>query len=101
LLEKPYRPNLTTLPACDKCNRSFALDEEYFLILLAQIGTIESLAKKVETGGSVDRALSYSKQLDDRIIDSLTVSEDGRVMIEPEMNRVSKVISHVRKVKCK
>lgn len=30
LLEKPYPKNLMTIPACDNCNKSYSLDEEYF-----------------------------------------------------------------------
>ena len=58
LLEKPYPTNLRTVPCCSRCNSKFSLDEQYFLILLSQIGASPTLAAKVESGGAIDRALS-------------------------------------------
>lgn len=95
LLEKPYPPNLQTLPVCAHCNRGFALDEEYFIVLLSQIGTSDALTSKIGEGGSVDRALSHSPRLDDRITDALSVSNDGRVMISPELPRVLDVVGKI------
>ena len=36
LLEKPYPPNLLTIPSCCECNTGFKQDEEYFLAVMAQ-----------------------------------------------------------------
>jgi hypothetical protein len=91
LLEKPYPKNLLTAPACDSCNHSYAADEEYFEVVLAQIGTTPTLTRKIEAGGKVDRALSYSPRFDDFITSSLKVSE-GRVYIETNLNRVNRVL---------
>jgi hypothetical protein len=94
LLEKPYPNNLLTVPACSSCNHSFSADEEYFEIVLAQIGTTPTLTQKVEAGGKVDRALSYSRRLDDFIARSLKVTE-GRVYLEPKLDRLHKVLQKI------
>lgn len=95
LLEKLYPQNLKTVPCCRKCNNSFSLDEQYFLILLGQIETIPPLTKKVEQGGIIDRALMRALALNQRIIESLAVSEDGRIMFQPEVGRVHRVIQKI------
>jgi hypothetical protein len=95
LLEKPYPPNLKTISACSKCNKSFSLDEEYFLTVLAHIGTTHSLTSKVEAGGIVDRALSQSPTFDDRIVNSLLVTEDGRISFQAEINRISRIVQKI------
>jgi hypothetical protein len=46
LLEKPYPNNLLTIPSCDKCNKSFSLDEEYFLNVLVEISNNPTLLAK-------------------------------------------------------
>ena len=95
LLERPFHQNLATLPACSKCNRGFSLDEEYFIVLLSQIGTSRSLQDRIVEGGSVDRALERNHNLDDRITSALYPDEGGRVMIQPEIDRVNRVIRKI------
>lgn len=43
----------------------------------------------------VDRALSRSLKLDERIQKSLSVSEDGRVMLTPELDRVHRIVRKI------
>jgi hypothetical protein len=94
LLEKPYPSNLHSVPACPQCNNNFSEDEEYFLELLAHIGTVGTLAAKIEVGGSVDRAFTKTPVKEDRLIASL-VTEDNRVVIMPEVHRVERVIRKI------
>ena len=94
-LERPFPPNLTTLPACSSCNRSFSLDEEYFIALMTHIGTSPSLVNRIAKGGSVDRAMQRRPALDQRIVSALSVTEDGRVEIKPEQVRLKNVIRKV------
>ena len=97
LLERPFPPNLYTVPSCRSCNNGFARDEEYFLVAMSQTGFVESLLSKVSEGGIVDRALSYSPKLDDRINQALIAGEDGRVYLSPErdrLNRIAEKIAH-------
>jgi hypothetical protein len=71
------------------------LDEEYFLTVLAHIGTIKSLTSKVEPGGIVDRALSQSPTFDDRIVNSLVPVEDGRILFQPETTRINRIVQKI------
>jgi hypothetical protein len=91
-LEKPFPENLTTVRACVRCNQGFSKDEEYAIALLAQIGTSSSLQAKVESGGVVDRAFVRSPSFEQRFIDRLEVDENGRVFIQPETERLEKVL---------
>lgn len=50
---------------------------------------------KVEPGGVIDRTLSASPLLDDRIIDSLAIGEDGRVSFQPELDRIARITTKI------
>lgn len=95
LLEREYPRNLRTLRACRKCNESYSSDEQYFLAILAQISTNPTLTAKIEQGGSIDRALVNSPGLEQRISRSLSVDVDGRVVLQPEMDRLHRVIQKI------
>ena len=84
LLEKPYPPNLLTIPSCCECNTGFKQDEEYFLAVMAQSGFAPTLMSKVDENRAVDRMLQKSPGLDTLIQGSLHAAEDGRVYITPE-----------------
>jgi hypothetical protein len=91
LLEKPFPPNIPTVPSCRPCNEAYSRDEQYFLAVMAQAGSVPSLQQKVEIGGSVDRMLERSAGLDAHFIDSMVVTDDGRVAITPDESRVANV----------
>jgi len=97
LLEKPYPPNLWTVPSCVACNRGFSLDEEYFLAALASIGTSPAITSKQAEGGIVDRMMNRSPGLEATIVRSLrpVPEEGGRVYIDVEMNRIERVIQKI------
>ena len=96
LLEKPYPPNLLTIPSCRECNTGFKQDEEYFLAVMAQSGLVSTLTSKVDENRVVDRMLQQSPGLDSLIIDALRVAEDGRsVYITPNEVRLANVTSKV------
>jgi hypothetical protein len=95
LLEKPYPPNLMTVPSCRACNVAYKADEEYFLAVMAQAGFVPSLMSKVDKDGAVDRMLQSSAGLDARITNSLRVSDDGRVYIVPDEVRIANVARKV------
>lgn len=94
LLEKPFPPNLITVPSCSSCNQSFSLDEEYFLAVLSQIGTSSRLTNKIQDGGCVDRMFSRKPRLDDRITRSLK-PVGNRIYLEPELERIHRVIQKI------
>ena len=91
LLEKPYPPNLHTVISCRNCNLSFSTDEEYFLHILVEISLNPILLYKKQSG-SVFRARLRSPKLKDRITNSFFDGTDGRRYIQPEYERINKVI---------
>lgn len=91
LIEKPYPANLHKVNSCKKCNQSFSIDEEYFLNILAEISLNPVLLNKKESG-SVYRARLRSPKLKDRISNSFVYGTDGRKYIQPEYERINKVI---------
>jgi hypothetical protein len=95
LLEKPYPPNLPTVPSCRACNQSYSKDEEYFLAVMAQSGFVPSLTKKVDEGGVVDRMLQRSGGLDAHFAQSMKVDKDGRVFIVPDEIGIANVTRKV------
>ena len=95
LLEKPYPNNLYTVGSCKKCNLSFAIDEEYFLAAMSHVGFTETLQKKVESGGKVDRALSRSAVFDRLIESSLIVEGDNEITFAPDLVRLENVVQKV------
>lgn len=92
LLEKPYPKNLLTVSSCDTCNKSFSLDEEYFLNVLVEISTSPVLLAKKEIEGAVYRARERSVKLKERIERSLVEGGDGRVYIQVEYDRLKRII---------
>ena len=95
LLEKPFPANLATVASCHTCNAKFSLNEQYFLTVLAQVGFTPSLLSKVKEGGVVDRALSRAPALDERIAQSLSVGEDGSVLLTPDFKRMLEIARKV------
>ena len=95
LLEKPYPPNLKTVPSCRPCNEAYARDEEYFLAIMAQSGFAPSIQEKVSEGGVVDRMLQRSVGLDTQLQNLMNVAEDGRVYIDPDETRIGNVAQKV------
>jgi hypothetical protein len=95
LLEKPYPPNLPTVPSCRDCNEGYSKDEEYFLAVMAQSGFVPSLERKVDEGGVVDRMLSRSVGLDTHFSRSKNIGEDGRIYITPDEVRIANVAHKV------
>lgn len=106
-LEKPFPANLLTVPSCQPCNVAWSKDEEYFLVILANVGGTNALKKKLDppvmgscgevlcSGGVVERGLWRNAKLDERIIQSLSVDDSGRVLIEPEEDRLKRVAEKI------
>src|SRR5258708_5405206 len=94
-LEKPFPPNLPTVPSCRKCNQGYSKDEEYFLAVMAQTGFVPSLEQKVAKGGVLDRMLGRSAGLDKHFTDFMTVIEGGGILIVPDEIRIANVTRKV------
>ena len=95
LLERPFPENLSTVPACQECNRGFALDEEYFRVVLASTSTKPLLEVKVTEGGVVDRAFEMSQNWDASVIHALRVDAEDRVLLATQEGRLARVIAKI------
>jgi hypothetical protein len=92
LLDEPFPLNLLTIPSCSECNKSFSLDEEYFLNVLVEISSNPTLVSKKRKGGNVYKARQRSKGLKARIENSLIEGEDGKIYFKSETDRIKRVI---------
>lgn len=95
LLEKPYPLNLLTIASCIDCNKSFSLDEEYFLNVLVEISDNPNLLLKKQPGGNVYKARERSIGLRERIKQSFYQDEHGKVYFISENDRIKKVIEKI------
>lgn len=103
ILESPYPNNLRTVPSCRECNNGYSKDEEYFLILLAQVSPSAFLQARCADGGTINRALSRRPALHNRLINAFDVDDDeeddpedrGRIVIRPEHDRVERIIRKI------
>ena len=95
LLRKPFPVPMMTVPSCKECNHGASLDEEYFRVILAQVGVTSHLSDMVAPGGVVDRALARSDRLSQRIADAATVGPGGQPMIAPEHFRVNRILAKI------
>jgi hypothetical protein len=94
-LERPYPPNLLTVPSCTRCNQGWSKDEQYLLVLLSRIGTSQLLTDKIAGGGVVDRTLKRAPLLERRLNDALQLDEKGRIVMAPELDRIHKVFTKI------
>jgi len=94
LLEKPYPNNLLTIPACKKCNKSFSLDEEYFLNVLTEISNNPNLVVRKNEGGNVFKSRKRSPKLKARIEESY-IQTNGKIFFKIELDRINRVIEKI------
>lgn len=96
LLERPFPPNLKTVPSCLECNRGASKDEEYFLALIAQVSLSPHIAAKLAPGGTLDRAFTRSPALEERFLEAMGVDEGtGKPFIRPDHSRVERVVRKI------
>jgi len=87
LLDEPYPPELPVVEACETCNVSFSLDEQYLACFIETVlsGTVEPS----EIGrAKVRRILSENVALASRIEASRKRDREGNLIWEPEIGRV-------------
>ncbi len=97
LLKRPFPSNLRTVPSCERCNHGASLDEQYFLALIGHVSPSPTITAKLEPGGVLDRALSRSPALEERLLQALGVDEEtGAPFIRPEIARVDNVVKNDR-----
>ena len=96
LLDRPFPQNLQTVPSCRACNNDASLDEQYLLVLLGHVSSSPSIQAKLAPGGLIDRTLSRSPALEERLLQALDVDDEtGNPIIRPEMHRVSRIVQKV------
>jgi hypothetical protein len=94
-LERPFPINYRTVPACQTCNASWSLDEQYMAVVLAKISSHPSLIKKLEDGGIVDRTLMASPKFDAALLNALSVADDGRLWLRIETERLKRIVTKI------
>lgn len=95
LLVEPWPTNLRTVPACSPCNVAWSLDEQYMAVVVAHLTENPRVASTLDDGGAIDRALAASPLLEERIVASLSVDDEGRVAFAPEIARISRIARKV------
>ena len=92
LLDEPYPSQLPVVGACESCNASFSLDEQYLACFIDCVicGTAETAELQRP---NVKRILSGNPALQHRIEASRRADGAGNLLWQPEINRVRKVIS--------
>jgi len=91
LLDKPYPRLLPVVGACESCNASFSLDEQYLACFIECV-----ICGTVETGGlrrpNVKRILSGNPALKCRINSSRREDEADNCLWQPETDRVRRMV---------
>jgi hypothetical protein len=88
LLDEPYPENLPVVAACEQCNKSFSLDEQYFACLVecARTGSIQAVTRP-----KIQRILRENPGLAARLHRSRTVAENGGAVFATEDTRVRNI----------
>jgi hypothetical protein len=89
-LDEPCPENLPVVPACNACNRSFSLDEEY-LACLVECAKTGSINQARITRPKIAKTLSRKASLETRLALARYEISD-RVVWKPEDERVRNVI---------
>lgn len=91
LLDEPFPRQLPVVDACEVCNGSFSLDEQYVACLVEVV-----LSGTVEPSGigraKVRRILGENAALASRIRTSLRTDEKDHLIWEPEIDRVRRIV---------
>jgi len=92
LLDEPYPPQLPVVGACEKCNASFSLDEQYLSCFLECVicGTVDPSGLERP---NVKRILSENPALQHRIEVSQKMDEAGNLLWQPDIDRVRKIVT--------
>jgi len=91
LLDKPYPPLLPVVGACESCNASFSLDEQYLACFIDCV-----ICGGTKTAGlrrpNVKRILDGNSVLQQRIESSRRKDYSDNLLWEPEADRVRNVV---------
>jgi len=91
LLDEPYPPQLPVVGACESCNASFSLDEQYLACFIECVicGTAEAADLQRP---NVKRILSDNPGLQHQIEASRKRGEMDNLLWQPEIDRVQKIV---------
>lgn len=94
-LDIPYPENISTVYACEKCNNSYSLDEEYTACLIecARVGGISSDLFERE---KIQRILSKKPKLLEKLKNAMSTN-GGEVSFAIEIDRVKRVLLKLAK----
>lgn len=95
LLDEPYPTNLPVVPACDECNQSFSLDEQYVACLVecSRLGTSDpAVLERTKVG----RILRENPALASRLRQA-TERDGGPVSPKVEPDRLERVVLKLAK----
>jgi hypothetical protein len=87
LLDRPFPPNLWTVPSCRHCNESFSADETYFRDALAHVSLDPVVFETTRGDGIVARSLCRQLGHRRRIEAAHVTGRDGRVSFIPDRVR--------------
>lgn len=90
-MDQPLPDNLPVVPACEKCNNSFSIDEEYMACLIACVLSGSTEPKEI-TRERVAKILERKESLRSRIKTSMS-KKDGNTFFAPETERIQKVLT--------
>ena len=91
LLDEPLPPNVPVVQACDSCNNSFSMDEQY-LACLIETALCGSAEPEGVSRAKVKRILTENPALVTRVKQSKRLDSSGNMMWEAELERVRNVI---------
>lgn len=90
-LDKPYPGQLPVVKACETCNQSFSLDEEYVACMLSCVLSGSAEPDKLDRV-KMQRILRAKPALRTLIEQSRSVDSEGRTLWEPDSGRVTNVV---------
>jgi hypothetical protein len=90
-LEQPFPENLPVVPACEKCNNSFSVHEEYMACLIACVLS-GSTEPELISSQKIAKILKRKEYLRLKINNSI-LKEGNKYLFEPEIERVEKVLT--------
>lgn len=91
LLDEPFPDNVAVVDACDRCNQSFSLDEEYLACFVEWVlcgGTGEEAIQRPK----IKRILADKPSLAKTLENSREILEEGSLLWKPDLDRVRNVV---------
>lgn len=89
-LDEPYPENISVVPACDKCNQDFSLDEEYIACLVECVKWGSTEVEKIKRE-KIKRIFTQKPLLQKRIEES-KFEKAGIIHFKVDEKRLRKVI---------